>query len=294
MPIELLMTILDYVRDDKETIRRCCVVCRCWLPCARHFLISNEYTINERNMGRLFALLASPYATIGYYISHLKIQTRQISVFLDQSTAFAPDDVGAHWMRPALDICACLRYIQPRTASTLRALTVRDIGSLSMTDFGELVPLLHTFAALTRLELSHCLFPTLSSLFTVVCARPTLQRLALTNILVQDEDPAAPEPWLPAPHMRLPRRLAHLTVQTAHQSDILLWLMAQQEIPALSSVSLGGIGQTQWDRGVTNRFLGELGPHLRSLKLYLSSWKEGENRILRPYRDLTSPSDARA
>ena len=294
MPIELLMTILDYVRDDKETIRRCCVVRRSWLPCARHFLISNEYTVNERNMGRLFALLASPYATIGYYISHLKIQTRQISVFLDQSTALVPDDAGARWMRPALDICACLRYIQPRTACTLRALTVRDIGSLSLTDFGELVPLLHTFAALTRLELSHCLFPTLSSLFAVVCARPTLQRLALTNILVQDEDPAAPEPWLPAPHMRLPRRLAHLTVQTAHQSDILLWLLAQQEIPALSSVSLGGIGQTQWDRGVTNRFLGELGPHLRSLKLYLSSWKEGENHILRPHRDLTCPSDARA
>ncbi len=158
-------------------------------------------------------------------------------------------------MRPALDICACLRYIQPRTASTLRALTVRDIGSLSMTDFGELVPLLHTFAALTRLELSHCLFPTLSSLFTVVCARPTLQRLALTNILVQDEDPAGARTVAPGTaHCAF-----HVVSRTSRcrpptRATSCLWLMAQQEIPALSSVSLGGIGQTQWDRGVTNRF----------------------------------------
>ncbi|KAF9482679.1 hypothetical protein BDN70DRAFT_874670 [Pholiota conissans] len=268
LPTELLMTILNFIHDDKETMRTCCIVSKSWLPCARYFLITNKFSLTELNVGRFISLLSSPHATIGAYIYHLAIHTQQYSILLDQSLSFINDATSVNWMRPALSISACLHYIRACSANTLRSLTLHDIGPLSLTDFGTLSPLLRSFSSLTRLELSQCLFSTIQEFFAVICARPNLRRLVLTNIMIQDED----ETITSLPVLQLPRRLSHITLQTAHQSDILEWILGQPFIPALTSLSLGGIGQSMADQEITGRFLMSLGAHLKHLKIYLNSW----------------------
>jgi hypothetical protein len=244
------------------------MVCKSWLPCARYFFISTKFSLNELNVGLFFSILSSPHATIGAYIQHLTIQTQQFNILLDQSLSFINETASVSWMRPALSISACLHYIRASSSDTLRSLILHDIGPLSLTDFGTLSPLLRGFSSLTRLELSQCLFSTLQELFAVISSRPNLRRLVLTNIMIQDIDETITSP----PSGHLPPRLSHLTLQTAHQSDILEWILEQRFVPALASVSLGGIGQSEGDQEITGRFLMVLGPHLKHLKIYLSSW----------------------
>ncbi|RPD55216.1 hypothetical protein L226DRAFT_470677, partial [Lentinus tigrinus ALCF2SS1-7] len=40
LPAEVTDTILDYLHDDRATLRTCCLVARTWLPSCRYHLFS--------------------------------------------------------------------------------------------------------------------------------------------------------------------------------------------------------------------------------------------------------------
>lgn len=282
LPTELLLEILSYLNDDKPALRSSSTVCQTWLSCARYFLFPVTFSITERNVVTLFTLLAAPCSTLESYIQHLSLDARSCE-FLSATGGTHIDISGTltYWLPPALDMAACLACLAPSGRGILRSLVVRDIGALAESDsFHAMSMHLRKFHALTQLELVRCRVSSLSELFVALGTRPTLKSIAIIDlILVEELEDGDTDSDSETTHSSFPLHLMHLTLETQQQTAILRRLLTQHSgVPSLRSLSLGGIGQTSADRMVTNTFLKVLGGSLKSIKMYLNKWKEGEHR----------------
>jgi len=83
IPAELTNHIIDYLHADKDALAACSMVCKAWLPRARHHVFG-RMRIELSTADRLFELINFPLSTITPYVHHLDIGSVRGSVRLVQ------------------------------------------------------------------------------------------------------------------------------------------------------------------------------------------------------------------
>lgn len=262
LPVEIVMLVLTTFQDNRKMLKTCSLVCKLWLSCARYYLIPSRFAIylTATTARDIFDIFKSPCVMLGSYIYHYSIHkqyARPPLTYQENSSNRPVQDV---------DFYNCLHPF-PGIFNRLRVLTLHDIGSLSSTDFKPIIPLIPSFESLTELRLRRCTFSTQKELFSVLCAKRTLTRFILEEIIIRD-----PHDHLPySSKLRLPGHLTHIGLFTMGQRYIIDWILGQKYIPPITSLCFGGVGEPDDQRAI-GYLLMALGPHLKHLKIYIPNW----------------------
>lgn len=269
LPVEIVMLILTTFRDNRKTLKTCTLVCKLWLSCARYYLIPPRFAIHltATTARDIFDIFRSPCVMLGSYIYHYSIhkQDTRLSLKYQENSSNRPVQ--------GVDFYNCLHPF-PRIFNRLRVLTLRDVGSLSSTDFKPIIPLIRAFESLTELRLRRCAFPTQDELFSILCAKRTLTRFILEEIIIRNPHP----PY--SSKLRLPIHLTHIGLFTMRQRYIIDWILGQKHIPPIMSLCFGGVGEPEDQRAI-GHLLMALGPHLKHLKFYIPNWNNECKKILK-------------
>ena len=278
IPVEIVMLILTTLRDNKKVLKTCTLVCKLWLSCARYYLIPPKFAIHltATTARDIFEIFKSPCVMLGSYIYHYSIHKQYTHL---------PLTYQENSSNQGVDFYNCLHPF-PGIFNRLRVLTLRDIGSLSSTNFNPIIPLIRAFQSLTELRLCRCAFPTEDELFSVLCAKRTLTRFILEDIIIRNPHPQY------SSKLRLPGHLTHIGLFTIGQRYIIDWILGQKHIPPITSLCFGGVGGPDDQRAI-GYLLMTLGPHLKHLKFYIPNWNNPCKKTLDidDFSDLpTSPS----
>ncbi|KAF8954910.1 hypothetical protein BDZ97DRAFT_1118955 [Flammula alnicola] len=265
LSMELVEYCIDFLHNDKETLRNCGLVCKAWLVCARFHLFRKNFTVYIQNHtgDEVFTILTTPGSTLAGFVHQLCIQTTATFTIRKQRLTNGCTDLH----QPGISFN---EYLLPfvGASDSLKTLTFHGvkIRPRASSRFSAIAPQIKALSRLTRLELTRCAFSTFEEFLLVICSGASLLELLLTDITVLHwSDQTPPDSW------HLPRRLQHLSLNTPGQSLILKWILSHPRIPVLKAVCLG-VFQDADDQQTIGRFLRALGPHLKHLKLNLVRW----------------------
>ena len=278
IPLELVHKIIDALRNDKETLQSCALVCKLWLARARPLLLPKKFAVAVQNQSgsEIFSILTAPGSQLAGFVHTLAVQSSATFPLRPRPFAFSAGDRDAaarqsisfnHYLLPFIGNCRALRTlifqgitIPPRAPANTSAIPAQ----------------IKALGHLTRLELTRCAFSTFEELLFTVCARRGLLELSLADITVRQWPPAR----LPPPNLYLPRGLRTLALSTLGQTLLLKWITSRDKIPSLRTVSLGG-ARDEDDQHATGAFLRALGPSLEHLTLSLGrAAHDGESSLL--------------
>ncbi|KAL1757877.1 hypothetical protein FB107DRAFT_272484 [Schizophyllum commune] len=157
LPAELTDYILDCLEGDRRVLFSCALVCRAWLPRARHHAFRTLH-LTPDNVDGFLALLAAPSGTLG------RGRTRALHVRQNQT----------HGREPLLDKLLASPLI-PDALAHVEQLTVLYANwtpRAAEARFG-------AFARVTVLKLCLPGYPSVDDFVDFVCAHPALRELKL-------------------------------------------------------------------------------------------------------------------
>ncbi|KAK0215680.1 hypothetical protein IW262DRAFT_1465368 [Armillaria fumosa] len=199
VPAELVDVILDYLRDDSETLRTCSLVSKYWLESSRRH--SFRVVVTAANQCQFIQLCANANTFISHTLRNIKL------VLESQPEAFSRG-------------LQSFPVLQDTTSLRIRfAKWEPNLSTLS-----------NKFPSITHLGLNKIIFDSFSQVLDFITAFPHLQSLSIHDTSWTDphEDIRA-----------LPISLTRLTLCDCCQRDIFDWLYSPESIPLIPHINLG-------------------------------------------------------
>ena len=239
--------IVDYLYDDKPSLRRCGLVCRSWLPSSRFHLFSTLRLIVGTDISVLCALGSS----IPPYVRNLDVNIR--------NSGWRPDPIGTPWFSETL----------------LKLPRMPAIQGLSLTNVAwDLVTLeakerLFTLTSgLKSLSLDCMRFGTLGQAIECIASAPLLERLQMGNIKCHSEDVSL-TPFTAPP-------LKEIIFRVVCTPVMFRWLRFWQPIPSVYSLSFDIFRSGDIRSIAAADYVKFLGPILEHLQLHSNSSQRRE------------------
>ncbi|GJE87620.1 F-box protein [Phanerochaete sordida] len=219
LPNELSDYIVDFLHDDRQSLKSCSLTCRSWYPAARFHLYDRVYLSSPAAACTLQELLhESPY--VGQFTQHL--------VMAKVAPQATPDPHKDNGQEPALRTWEPLFSALPN---------VHQLGiSWLEIDIAFQSALLHNFVQTTELTLQYCRFPSFGGFASVLHSFPSLQQCTLRGISWE----TSPELLLSDP---VEERAAHICIKNltlGRDLDLQLlveWLLQEHICDELESIS---------------------------------------------------------
>jgi len=241
LPQELLLAIVDNIREDKKSLKAFSLVCKAWTDAARDRLFASLNISNLEGLEKIKAAnIASSYAP---HLRHLQL------------TAFYFHH--KFWQ----DV---IPFLADFTTPRLQNLTLTELAWHSLSA-DERSALLRRFESIVSLELSLYQQDTSNEIASIICSFPHLDTLILRPSLhrrvILGPTPSSPE-------LRLPKRLSTLRVSYfSHDYRFVLeWLGSIPEQLSIHTfyITMGGL--LPHDVDSVNKFLKALGASLEVLE----------------------------
>jgi hypothetical protein len=195
---EIIDIIIDFLHDDKHTLRTCALVSKSWLPASRYHL-SHSITVDLHNASTFRRLLCCRHSTLPSSIIHLQVGL-STHPFWTPPVNFIPH---LHALRSLTLICKLQHNTLPRSLDGFKTITV--------------------------LKLSCIRIPTCGTLLRILAATPLLETVTLLDINWRTIG------HVPDPRSFL--YLHTLSTHCEASSHILDWL-SKRPLPALISISI--------------------------------------------------------
>ncbi|KAF8877360.1 hypothetical protein BD779DRAFT_1677352 [Infundibulicybe gibba] len=197
-PSEIVDLVIDQLEQDKTTLEVCSLVCRSWLPRARHHLFST-FDIHTKSASAI-DLLTSPLCTIPPHV-------RRVKFSIDEKLETAR-------------IAACIQELADG-GSNLLSLSVKTVPGGGMTWVDDHLQALFSapiLKNLRHLKLMYLRFNNLNDSIRLYSSLPALESLVLYGVdsCIRDDQNAYTMP--PPPNLR------HLFIWTIDIPDELCWL----------------------------------------------------------------------
>lgn len=199
IPAELVDVILDYLRDDFETLRTCSLVSKYWLQSSRRH--SFRVVVTAVNQCQFIQLCANANTFLPYTLRNMDL------VMESHPEAFSRVLESFPVLQDTTSLCIKFAKWAP------------NLSTLSK-----------KFPSITNLDLNKIIFDSLSHVLDFITSFPHLQSLSIhdTSWTEPHEDIRA-----------LPIGLTHLTLCDCCQRDIFDWLYSLKPIPLIPHVNLG-------------------------------------------------------
>jgi hypothetical protein len=277
LPREIIDMITDFLSDDKIALANMSLVCKAFLPSARHHLFETLTIATDR-----FWLLSAPvseivdtFTSFGPLVHHLQFRNHEKNLDLEK------------WIRVFLP---CLSPFN-------------GVRSLSLPGFGWRNPadarnkLFACFSGISELCIVYGFIPDASNVVRLALQFPLLEQLELEGINFPgeliDHNKIIPN------DVRAFSSLGSLTI-SGDIGPIISWLLSLERIPSLHTLRLPSLTADGWESA--GRFIRALAPTLKHLTLdfftdtsflqsaslnditqhYLKIWDRGHPRFLRP------------
>lgn len=218
LPPELMALIFDFLQPDLQTLAKCGLVCKAWLPVSRcHIfrMVTLSATYSSPIPPATLELFESPVATIPPYVRRLTLDLKY-----DPSTTFN----------------GIMPYLVPFTS--VQSLWLRDMdwAKVSTTSASSAVS---TFSGIRELGISRVAFMTIAQLVDLICSFPQLERLDLDSIFLSQSgmmDPTPIEGHI-SPHLR---SLCYKSARTARETmfPVVDWLSLHDPPPPIHNLHL--------------------------------------------------------
>jgi hypothetical protein len=238
LPEELIVAIIDNIRDDKKSLKVFSLVCKAWTNPARDHLFAS-LTIPDHG-DRLEKIKAANIAsTYTPFLRHLHLAS------WDQNHNFWHDVIP---------------FLADFRTPRLRSLTLSNFAWHSLSPIARSA-LLRRFESIISLELSLDKQDTSNDILTIICSFPHLRNLVLVPgfhmLAIRGPSPLSPE-------LRLPQRLSTLRVWNLYQDYTLVleWLCSIPEQLSIQAFYLTMRLLYSQDLDYVNMFLKVLGPSL--------------------------------
>lgn len=240
VPPELTDRIIDFLHNDQETLKRCSLACKAWLPASRYHLwycVALRFVSqNDKDHARF--LKSSPVIT---------------SCIIDLTVEFA-------YRTSRQGALECMQEILLPIFSTLRFL--RQLMFINATfdeRFISTIP--KNLSSLRALQLSLCQFPKFSHFVELVWGCPNLETLRLDNVTFDEIDSYTPRPpSVPRP----PLKFLMVIFYSSHMPTVIDWLISEDFCSHLDFLV---VFQLQVESPAVTRLLPIIGPHLRHLSV---------------------------
>jgi hypothetical protein len=238
LPQELIVAIVDNIRDDKKSLKAFSLVCKAWTNPARDHLFAS-LTISKQDH-RLEQIKAANIAsTFTPFLRHLRL------------TAYG--DHHKFWEE-------VIPFLADFRTPRLRSLVLTFLTWHSLSPNQQLA-FFRLFESIVSLQLT-LYEQTPTDVATIICSLPHLRKLILRPSLLQLG--ALPAPFPLSPALRLPERLSTLRVWYLYQ-DYRLFLEWLSSIPEQLSIRIFHLilyHLSPQDMDTVNMFLKALGPSL--------------------------------
>jgi hypothetical protein len=167
LPLDVIHEVIGHLRDDKNALGACSLVCQAWLPFARYHLFGEIYLCgpgNSTSITQLLELLEDGKCNwIVPFVRHVTVMD-----------AYGDHSVEVH------GLLSCLTAFAP-------ALISIDLGSLQLS-YDQLHGCL-PLHQLTKMELFHCSFGAHHDFSTLLSNLPLLETLLLSLFWLGGEPP---------------------------------------------------------------------------------------------------------
>ncbi|KAK0204176.1 hypothetical protein DFS33DRAFT_1337404 [Desarmillaria ectypa] len=235
IPAELVDVILDYLRNDSETLRTCSLVSKYWLESSRRH--SFRAVVTTVNLCKFIQLCANTNSFIPHTL-------RKIDLVLEAQ----PPETFSRTLEyfPVLQNTTSLRIKFAKWEPPLSTLSAK-------------------FPGITILRLDTVIFNSLSHALDFITSFPLLQSLSI-------HDTSWTDPHLDT-HL-LPISLTHLTLSDCYQRDIFRWLCSLEPIPLIPHIDLG-YSVRPADTQSIGTYLSRLGETLQTLTFGFWSFDAG-------------------
>jgi hypothetical protein len=236
LPQELIIAIVDNIRDDKKSLKAFSLVCKAWTNPARDHIYASLTILDHGN--RLEKLKAANIAsTYTLFLRHLHL------------TSWGHDHKFWH------DI---IHFLADFRTPRLRSLALNNFAWHSLSP-NERSAFLNRFESITSLQLSLFEQTTSNDIPTIICSFPHLRNLHLLPSLHKF---ALSEPL--SAQLRLPERLSTLRVMyvSLDYQSVLQWLGSVPERLLIHALHISMHRLRPQDLDTINMFLKALGPSL--------------------------------
>ena len=171
LPPEILDLIVDRLRDERITLKACCVVSKSWVPRARkHLFAYIEFIALQRPIESWMQAFPRPYSSLAHYARALS--------FRGQDTSMLANPDACRWIR-------AFRHVQNLYMDTL-----------GYNHYGISFVQLHGFSpTLKSLALTYTSV-SLQEVFNLICSFPLLEDLELISYTSRQPDA---DGWNPPP-----------------------------------------------------------------------------------------------
>ncbi|KAF8877370.1 hypothetical protein BD779DRAFT_1804006 [Infundibulicybe gibba] len=203
LPPEVIDLIIDQLagEDDRRTLKSCSLVCRSWLPRARHYLFSTISVVRTKSIPALH-LLRSPLCTIHPHVRRLELCVNP------SSTA---------------SMATFIQEINARSTLLLLRMKTSPGAGLTLVD-GDLQVLLPMLRNLRHLKLQHFRFKTLENRIRLFSSLPALETLVIYGVDSQSYNTGSPSKDDHIYTMPPPANLRHIFIGTVNVPHELHWL----------------------------------------------------------------------
>ncbi|KAF7978983.1 hypothetical protein HWV62_44241 [Athelia sp. TMB] len=234
IPPEITDSIIDHLHADVATLTKCSLICKNWLPSARHHLF-RDVCLRSSNLDQFIALRASPSCSFTLCIHGITLQDLN-------------DDAADKTQTMDVKMSLALRDLPSVTVLILSGLEWEKFGLISL---GEYFP--HT----KELSLSAMAFQSSSEVKNLISGFSQLHRLRIHNTGWSDNDR---QPGLADPVP--PGRLVFMHLDDCYRRDIFDWLVSDPG-HRLEHLDLGIVASA--DVPSIGRYIRHVGLSLRHL-----------------------------
>ncbi len=227
LPPELLDHVLDYLHDDKLSLRHCSLTSRNWLPRAQHHLF-HSIDIDSTTCNAFTRLLESN-PSLGSHVANMAIEGVFGFFSLDRNHS-----VAVHkWLRTTLPRFSHLLHNLTKLELALMTIDATLVGCV----FGNL-------ATITQLTLYACTFTSSDVFVQLFLSYPRMKRLDVAWFQVCDTGRVMGQNWdISVPQGIKPPQL--VSISTRDGIDLLKWLIFQDLHRSIASVTVWRIGWQQ-------------------------------------------------
>ncbi len=240
IPPELSDYVIDFLHDDRPSLKACSLTCRTWHPAARHHLFRTVTFSSPRSREDFQQLLhAAPY--IGQFARDVRLG--KWSPYVAKGEIYKPEQLSMIFC--ALPAVERLELVLVEMDAVLESSLIRH------------------FTSVTQLSLEYCRFPAFGALVGLLRSFPALERLSLRGVSWEKVEEVA----FPArPNSVNAPALRNLVLAKDMELDVLVeWMLSEGLCDNLETFS--GSCKHDADAIIIGELLRAAGPSLINLEL---------------------------
>jgi hypothetical protein len=251
IPPELTDRVIDFLHNDWESLKSCCLTCKAWLPASRYHLwhrVVLRFTGNDDERAYADFLKSSPIITSCIV---------DLTVEFVQSCRSSARKSESDWIQGTLiPIFSTLRFLR-----RLMFINARFRAEDDEKAGGFLSSIVTKLSSVRALQFSLCHFAKFSQYVELVWGCPNLETLRLDNVTFDTIDTYLPRP--PAvPRLHL--KFLMIIFYSSHMPTVIEWLISEG---LCSHLDFLVVFQLQVESPAVRRLLPVIGSHLRHLSI---------------------------